>query len=270
MTNIIGQTKLTSIINSYTKQTLPKTLMLVGSEGCGKHTIAKYIAKKFDLVYTEIDETVSSTDLEDFLYATIDTLYVINLNKFSEKQQNQFLKFIEEPSNSVYVVLITNSEVAVLSTVINRCTKYTFEPYTKEQLELITNTHINDLAFNIFKTPGKLINLTDHNFNELLDLGQKVITKIACATYANTLTITTKINYKDLYDKIDFNLFFDVIEYLALDDFKKNKALQSLTIFNVTNKFKQYTTQQNLLKEALMLNYLTTLWEAIHIDTNRA
>lgn len=269
MTNIIGQAKLTSIINSYTKQTLPKTLMLVGPSGCGKHTIAKCIAEKFELDYVEIEENVSSTDLDEFLFSTIDTLYVINLNKFSEKQQNQFLKFIEEPSKSVYTVLIANSEVNVLPTVLNRCTKYNFESYTIEQLERITNAHINELAFKIFKTPGKLLNLTDSSFNDLLALGKKVVAKIAYATYANTLTIATKINYKDLYSKVDFNLFFDVVEYLALEDFKNNNSHTSLTIFKVTNKFKQYATQQNLLKEALMLNYLTTLWEAIHIDANR-
>lgn len=263
MTNIIGQTKLTSIINSYTKQTLPKTLMLVGPGGCGKHAIARYVAEKFELDFVELSSDVTSADLESFLFSTIDTLYLIDLNKFSEKQQNQFLKFIEEPSKSVYTVLIANSEVNVLPTVLNRCTKYSFEPYTKEQLEQITNAHINDLAFNIFKTPGKLLNLTDTSFNEILTLGEKVLTKISEATYANALVVSTKINYKDFYNKVDFNLFFDVVEYLAFEDFKNNNSTKSLTVFNITNKFKQYATQQTLLKEPLMLNYLTTLWEAV-------
>ena len=36
-----------------------------------------------------------------------------------------------------------------------------------------------------------------------------------------------------------------------------------------TNKFKQYATQTNLIKEFLMLNYLTTLWEAVQNDISR-
>lgn len=264
MTNIIGQTRLTSIFNSYTKQTLPKTLMLVGSYGCGKHTIAKSIAKQFELDFVEIEDTVTASDLDTFLLSTIDTLYLIDLNKFSEKQQNQFLKFIEEPSKTVYIILITNSEVNVLPTVLNRCTKYSFEPYTKEQLEQITNTKVNDLAFKIFKTPGKLLNLTENSFNDILVLGEKVVSKMTEATYANALVVSTKINYKDLYNKIDFNLFFDVVEYLAFEDFKNNNNQQSFIIFIITNKFKQYATQQSLLKETLMLNYLTTLWEAVN------
>jgi replication-associated recombination protein RarA len=265
MTKIVGQAKLMSAIGSYTKQSLPKTLMLVGPAGCGKHTVSKYLAEKFEFDYVEIEESVTIAELEEFLYKTIDTLYVINLNKFSEKQQNQFLKFIEEPSKSTYILLIANSEVGVLNTVLNRCTKHYFEPYTKEQLEQITNTSINDLAFKIFQTPGKLLNLTDSSFKDILELAGKVVHSINHLTYANTIAISTNINYKDLYNKIDFTLFFDAVEYLAFEDFKNNNVKQSLKIFNVTNRFKQYASQTNFIKETLMLNYLTNLWEAVQV-----
>lgn len=265
MTRIIGQTKLLSVIDSFTKQTLPKTLLFTGPVGCGKHTISKYIAEHFNLNMVNIEESVTPEELDSFLLSTIDTLYVIDLNKFSEKQQNQFLKFIEEPSKSVYTVLLANSEVGVLPTVINRCAKYSFDTYSKEEVEQILNTTVNDLAFTIFQTPGKLLNLTESNFNDLLALGEKVITKIGHVTYGNALIISTRVNYKDLYSKVDFDLFFDVVEYLALEDFKHNHSKQSLKIFEITNRFKQYTTHTSLIKENLMLNYLTTLWEAMQV-----
>ena len=269
MINIIGQNKLLNIIDSYyTRQALPKTLLFVGSAGCGKRTMSKYIAEKFELNFIEIDEDVTAADLEEYLYSTIDTMYLIDLNKFSEKQQNQFLKFIEEPTKSVYITLVTNSEVNVLNTVLNRCTKHYFEPYTKEQITQITNTSVEELAFQIFKTPGKLLNLTDTSFKAIIELAEKVVHKIGFATYPNALVISTKINYKDLYDKIDFNLFFDAVEYLALEDYKSSASKQSFTVFNVTNQFKQYATQANFIKEILMLNYLTTLWEAVQNDIN--
>lgn len=264
MINVIGQEKLIArIATYYSMQALPKTLMLLGQTGCGKHLISKYIAESFKLNYKEINEDVSSLELEDYLHSTLDTLYVIDLNKFSEKQQNQFLKFIEEPSKSVYVTLLATSEAGVLSTILNRCIKYTFEPYTKGQMEQITNTSVNDLAFKIFQTPGKLLNLTDTSFTELMDLAGKTVMNIGKAEYANALVIATKINYKDLYNKIDFDLFLDAVEYLALEDYKITTNPQSFIIFQITNKFKQYATQQRLIKETLMLNYLTTLWEAL-------
>jgi DNA polymerase III delta prime subunit len=264
--NIIGQTKLLSKIDRYyTMQFLPKTLMFIGPTGCGKHTIAKYISEKFELDLVEIEESVSAQDLEDYTHKTIDTLYLIDLNKFTEKQQNIFLKTLEEPSKSVYIILIANSEAGILNTILNRCIKHRFESYTKEQVEQITNTKINDLAFKIFKTPGKLINLTEKSFQDILSLADNVVHKISSAIYANALVVSTKINYKDLYNKIDFDLFFDAVEYLALEDYKNNQTENSLTIFKITNQFKQYATQKSLIKETLMLNYLTTLWEALHI-----
>lgn len=262
--NIIGQTKLLSKIDMYyTMEYLPKTLMFLGPAGCGKHTIAKYTAAKFGLDFIEIEESVSAQDLGDYTHKTIDTLYVINLNKFTEKQQNQFLKFIEEPSKTVYIILIANSEAGILNTILNRSIKYHLEPYTKTQIEQITNTSVNELAFKIFQTPGKLLNLTEQSFNDVMGLATTVVHSINRATYPNALVVSTKINYKDLYNKIDFDLFFDAVEYLALEDYKNNKTEQSLTVFKITNQFKQYATQQNLIKEILMINYLTTLWEAV-------
>ena len=263
--NIIGQNKLLSKIDTYyTMKSLPKTLMLIGPVGCGKHLVAKYVAETFKLDYKEINEDITNTELEDYMHSTIDTLYVIDLNKFTEKQQNVWLKAIEEPSKSVYFILTATSEAGILNTILNRCIKYTFEPYTKEQIEQITNTSVNDLAFKIFQTPGKLLNLTDSSFNDIIDLAGKTVGNIGRAEYANTLVISTKINYKDLYNKIDFDLFLDAVEYLALEDYKNTANEHSFVIFKMTNQFKQYATQQRLIKETLMLNYLTTLWEALH------
>lgn len=269
MQSIIGQSKLLSIIDSYTLQTLPKTLMFIGQKGCGKHTFTKYVVNKFNFDFVEITESITATDLDEFLFRTIPTCYLIDLNKFSEKQQNQFLKFIEEPSKSVYIILIANSEAGVLNTVLNRCTKYHFEPYTKDQVEQIIGKSINELTFTIFQTPGKLLNLTEKEVNNMLITATELVCKINCTPYTAILAISTKINYKDLYDKIDFNLFFDTVEYIAIEKFKHSGDRHNLIVFNITNKFKQYATQQNLIKETLMLNYLTTLWEAVNYDFSR-
>ena len=195
---VIGQTKLLSKIeNYYVIKRLPKTMMFIGPSGCGKHVFADYIVDKFDLDYVEISENISVQELDEYLHSTIDTLYVIDLNKFTEKQQNQFLKFIEEPSKSVYVLLMASSEAGILNTILNRCIKHTFEPYTKEQIEQITNTSVNDLAFKIFQTPGKLLNLTEQSFNDVMGLANTVVHSINRATYPNALVVSTKINYRN-------------------------------------------------------------------------
>jgi ATP-dependent protease HslVU (ClpYQ) ATPase subunit len=37
---------------------LPKTLMFIGPTGCGKHTIARYVAEQFKLDFVEIEESI--------------------------------------------------------------------------------------------------------------------------------------------------------------------------------------------------------------------
>jgi DNA polymerase III delta prime subunit len=263
MTKIIGQKKLITTLNNYNITNLPHVLLFIGPKGCGKHTIANYIAARYELDLVPVDDTISSEDISLFNYKTIKTLYLIDLNSYTEKQQNVFLKALEDASSTAYFILIANSEAGILTTILNRSIKYHLEPYTKEQIEQITNTSVNDLAFKIFQTPGKLLNLTDQSFQDVLNLANTVVHSINRATYPNALVVSTKINYKDLYNKIDFDLFFDAVEYLALEDYVNNKTEQSLTVFKTTNQFKQYATQQNLIKEILMINYLTTLWEAV-------
>ena len=228
MQNIVGQPKLMALLNSYTLQTLPKTLLFIGPAGCGKHTITNYIVNRFKFDFVELDSGVSSEEINEFLYKTINTLYLIDLDKFTEKQQNQFLKFIEEPSKTVYIVLIASSEVGVLNTILNRCVKHTFEPYSKAEIEQITNTRVNDLAFEIFKTPGKLLNLTNDSFNAIMDLANKVVHETCSTAYANVLALATKINYKDIYNKVDFNLFFDAVAYTAFESFKATNSKHSI------------------------------------------
>ena len=93
------------------------------------------MAEKFGFDFVEIDTNVSADTLLDYTHKAINTLYLIDLNEFEEKRQNQFLKFIEEPSKTVYVVLISNSDVGILNTIKNRCLRLYFEKYTKEELK---------------------------------------------------------------------------------------------------------------------------------------
>ena len=80
-------------------------------------------------------------------------------------------------------MLIANSEIGILPTILNRCVKLRFEQYSKEELQAIANTNItNDLVFEICKTPGMLTGLDTKTFNDLYDLCVKLVTKIRAAS----------------------------------------------------------------------------------------
>lgn len=261
--SVIGQDKLLSKINNYTYETLPKTMLFLGETGCGKHHLSKYIADKFGFDLAELTESINSDNLIEFAQRTIPTLYIINIANFTEKQQNQFLKFIEEPADSVYISLLANSEVGVLPTILNRCIKFVFDDYTVEQLKAFTwlANSDNELFYKICRTPGKLSAIDDKSFNNLVMLCNAVITKITTANYANTLSLATKLNCKkDTFDRFDVDLFFDTLKYLAFEDFKNNNNLVSFKIYSLTSEAQQKKVG-NLKLDAFMYNYFIRLWK---------
>lgn len=264
MCNIIGQKKLITKLNTFSLDTLPKTILFIGPKGCGKKTIAKYLATRLQLDFKDITDVKNGTDLDEYLFSTINTLYLITLDELAEKQQNVFLKFIEEPSKPVFLLLTAQSESGILPTVLNRCTKFYFEEYSKQELQQITQTTLTDAMYNMFKTPGKLKHITSANFDYLLSFTQNIFNSISTIKYSDLLSLSLLINYKDLYDKVDFELFLDALEFTFYNDYKISGKTSSLTGYLTTNRFKKIATKQSLIKETLMLNFLTTLWEVFN------
>lgn len=265
MSHIIGQTRLLNQINNYSDSTLPKAMLFIGDVGCGKHTIAKYTAQKFNLEYVEINEGVTAEELVDFNYRPINTLYVIDLSKFSEKQQNQFLKFIEEPSKSVFIILTAVSENSVLNTILNRCVKCHFEEYSVEELKELTknNPLQNELIYTVCKTPGKIKNISDRSFESLFEQSYRLVACIKEMSYSQVLVYKDLINLKEDYNKIDFVAFFDMVEYLAYENYKSNASEANFKIYQITNQYKQAVTAKTPSKFAFLINYLTVLWKEV-------
>lgn len=263
---MVGQTKLLEKLNSFDINTLPKTIMLIGPKGSGKKTIAMDIARRLELEFIKIDDQVSNEVLSSYQQSPVKTLYLIDLINFTEKQQNQFLKFIEEPSKNAYIILTTESEIGVLPTVLNRCTKYHMEQYTIDELKSLNwfTKSLDETAFKVCKTPGQLLDIDAKMINDLNELCKRIINSIKKANYANTLSIAAKINYGEEYNKFDFDMFFNMLELVAFEDYRDNNNELSFIIYTFTNKFKQDLIGKNLVKETFMLNYLTQLWALTH------
>ena len=273
---IFGQQKLLDRLNTYTLETLPKTILFLGESGCGKHLMTNYIAEKFGLDVVIINTDTTAENLIDYSQDPIAKLYFIDLDNITQKNysqelklkyQNPYLKFIEEPSLNAYVVISASSTANILPTVLNRCIKFTFEPYSPELLKdkcdwLVANS--NDLVYKVCTTPGQLSGIDGNNIIELNKLCDTIVHKIFKANYANTLKIYTKINFAENYDKFDFNLFFKMLKYVAFEDYKTNKTETSLNIYNYTNQATISLLDERLNKEPFMINFLDGLWRLTH------
>ena len=262
MNAVIGQEKLVKALEGYTLETAPKTILFLGQSGCGKSWIANAFAKQLDLEVVVVQPDSTAEKLIEYYQCPINKMYLIDLKDIVEKDQNKFLKFIEEPSKTMNIILMAESTVGILPTILNRCVKYVFEPYTPEQLKQF-DWAVNcseEIAYEICKTPGQLLELSADNLDQALGLCRAIISSVNKANYANTLSIVTKINLKDDAKKIDFKLFFDLMTYVAFDDYKKNNNELSFKIYLYTIRQQAKALNINVAKEAFLLNYLDNIW----------
>ena len=262
MNAVIGQEKLVKALEGYTLETAPKTILFLGQSGCGKSWIANAFAKQLDLEVVVVQPDSTAEKLIEYYQCPINKMYLIDLKDIVEKDQNKFLKFIEEPSKTMNIILMAESTVGILPTILNRCVKYVFEPYTPEQLKQF-DWAVNcseEIAYEICKTPGQLLELSADNLDQALSLCRAIVSSVDKANYANTLSIITKVNLKDDAKKIDFKLFFDLMTYAAFDDYKKNNNELSFKIYLYTIRQQAKALNINVAKEAFLLNYLDNIW----------
>lgn len=262
MNAVIGQEKLVKALEGYTLETAPKTILFLGQSGCGKSWIANAFAKQLDLEVVVVQPDSTAEKLIEYYQCPINKMYLIDLKDIVEKDQNKFLKFIEEPSKTMNIILMAESTVGILPTILNRCVKYVFEPYTPEQLKQF-DWAVNcseEIAYEVCKTPGQLLELSADNLDQALGLCRAIVSSVDKANYANTLSIITKVNLKDDAKKIDFKLFFDLMTYVAFDDYKKNNNELSFKIYLYTIRQQAKALNINVAKEAFLLNYLDNIW----------
>ena len=263
---MIGQQYIVDELTKYSLDTLPKTVLLLGEAGSEQFDVAKEVAAHFGLETITISSKVEPEELIAYSQDPVSKLYIIDLAEFTEKQQNQFLKFIEEPSPTVFIILVTESTVGVLPTILNRCVKFTCAPYSEAQLKecewMIRNP--NELVYKICKTPGQLADVDGDQIQALFTLCDKVVSQVKKASYANTLTLVAKVNCDKDETKFDFYQFFNTLEYISFNKYLDTKDTELYKLYKYINKAKQSYLNKKIAKEAFMLNFLDGLWRLVH------
>lgn len=258
MCKIIGQTKLINNINNLIcNKKLSHTILILGDYGSGKHTLANYIADKMYLNITDITNAISDEVIAEINAKTYSSIYLIDLDKINEKQQNIILKFIEEPNIFTYIVLIAKNKINLLSTICNRCFTINMLPYSKEELSNFTS---DETALTLLDTPGKIINTNMNTLLAMKELCSKIILKIKEANYTNTMSIIDKINFKDDYNKFDCILFLDTLIKTCLEmygDLRPN-------VYKILIKYRKYLDDNRINKQYVMETILSEIWRETH------
>lgn len=206
---VIGQEKICNQIYKHTLDTFPRSLLLLGPSGAGKHLICNEISSHFQLRIVELTDILSQEIIDTIYHQVEPNLYIIQLNCLTVKEENMILKFLEEPLKNAYIVLLAEHLGGVLPTIINRCQVWNLQNYSKEYLSNFTNGNIDLLE--IVETPGQALALSTNSFTEMIELADKMIYKISTATIPNTLTIVDKMAWNNEKNKLNYDLFVKVL-----------------------------------------------------------
>ena len=260
---MIGQKKLISKLRAYNIDTFPRTVILAGEKGIGKHTLAGLIKDEIiGLPLLDITSNLSAEYIDEIYRNPNPFIYLIDMSEMTEKSQNILLKFAEEPLNNAFIILLVENKNLILNTILNRAVVFEFEPYSKEELStFITNENDKELILEILRTPGKILTTNINNIREMFDVCEKIINKIDVASYPNTLTIAKKINFKDDYNKFDLDIFFDILCFSLFSHYLDINNTNILKMYYLTRDQRKKLVDKRLNKELLFENLLTKLWK---------
>lgn len=271
MKDIIGQTKLVNKLLSYSFSSMPKTMLLVGEKGAGKHFITKKFVAHLDVSLQEITAQTAADQLVEYFQNPIQTVYSLNLSEIPERQQHKYLKFIEEPSATMRIILLAESEAGILPTILNRCVKFVFEDYTVDQLKQLSwATQVdNPIIYDICKTPGQLLNLAQiDNLGALKDFCINILNVVPMAEYGPFMGFNCGINYKDNFKKFDPDIFLNLLiktayEFYVSPYLTTNRDLY-FEVYCYLIERKKQLINKTLSKESFILNTLDGLWRLTH------
>lgn len=251
---IIGQNNIIEYIDNKTRDTFPRSLILLGAYGCGKHTTVNYIKDKLNLPLINITDQLSLDFILSLYQKPEPYLYLIEGNQITIKEQNMILKFIEEPLKNAYIIIIAESSNQLLPTVYNRCQVLRFVPYSKEILKSFSD---DELILKIADTPGEVKDLNNNKLSDILELTDKIVNKIGAANLPNVLTISDKLAYKDEKNKFPIQSFSKVLNYSLIEKIRKDSNPVYIQMYKLVNEWnikrKAPTISQKFLFENLLL-----------------
>ena len=259
---MVGQERLIDEVFSYTIDDLPKTMMFCGPRGCGKHTICKELGAHLSLRVVDITESVSFESIVSIYKDPTPTLYVLDASKMDDRKQNMVLKFIEEPLDGSFIAVLCNSPYSTLNTVGNRCRKFRFDKYEKSDLlKFAPDDPEAEFIADVCSTPGQVLETTGKQCRETRELAVKFVRSLHMASLPNTLTLLSRFNYNDEYDKIDIGMFLSTVLDEATVALRSVHSDYLAELVEMTSQALYDMNNGPFSKEPLMEAYLIRSWK---------
>lgn len=265
---MIGQEVLVEKINEITADTMPRSLILIGDVGSGRHTLFNLICEKIEFPWLDLTEKITKDIIDDIYLKTEPVIYLIDIDSISVKEENMILKLVEEPLKNAYIIFIAKAKTTIIPTILNRCQIWELKPYSRD--ELIQITGASDDVLNVCSTPGQIFSLGDGGYliKDIQNMCDKIIDHIANARFSNTLTIGNKIAFNNEIDKWNYDVFIRVLQFTVKDRFIKNDDPRLIYAYRVINQLHRDSQISHVNKQQLFENCLYTLRRVFRQDGN--
>lgn len=190
--------------------------------------------------------------------------YIIHdAEKLNVAAANSLLKFLEEPSDSIIAILLTNNINLMLKTIVSRCQILTFsknkvEDYIKFN-QITSDITLHKLFFTIWKNKDEL-NEYHRNFVkkviEFINYYEK--NKLKTIVYENRF-------FEEINDKIELNNFFECVILFYRDLLRYKFGSEVLYFDDYIDNIREFLC---INTEEMIIKKINTLLEKVRLIKN--
>lgn len=221
---IYGQEQILAWLS--TIETLPQFIIITGGRGSGKKVLADYIAKRFEMRNTYIDNKVD--DVRELIAGSssmsTDTMFtLLKGESMSANAKNSLLKIAEEPSRHVHLALLVTDMSDTLATLQSRGHHLRMKPYsTQNKLDYLREVHgiyepQTALEYaELCDTLGELNEFIKADIEVVLEEAKNFVDNILMTTTGNALKVVDKLKVKKDGDGIPPEIFIRAVNKIAV------------------------------------------------------
>lgn len=240
---MIGQTKWRALFKEYTNNgTLPHCIALIGSEGCGKYTLANEIAEYLGACTVNVEHSVEAIRemVATANKSSVTTVYIVKrADELSVQGGNALLKILEEPPKSAYFILTVRNPSLFMDTLQSRCSCYTMSTYTRAELCEYNNGEKSPV---FCRTPHD-IDLYNQ-YNDIEEFVQLVIDNVGDVPLLNAMKIGERVGKDNGYD---MRFFFEVFKCKCLEKIRHTCTRAELMVLQdwitITSDYEKHASR---------------------------
>jgi replication-associated recombination protein RarA len=257
---MIGQDKILSQLDKLSASTFPKSLILSGEVGCGKHTLCSLIKDKFNVFeFKFVKDKITYDFVENCFLLSVPSIYVIEADNLSVREQNALLKLFEEPPENLIIILITNNILNLLNTIRNRAVVWEFDKYSQNVLRQFLKTE-DDRILDLVSTPGQILELTSESLSDMINLCDTMIDRMANASISNALSIVNKFKFSNKENKgFELTIFLRLMRKILLKRLQVRYDKYLIEFYVKTNDFYYQSLTTSYNKNYLFNEYILNL-----------